>query len=177
MTSLESEFLGQNAENLEDEGVDYGPPDLSPPLSPQDYAERSADIMAQAFQKTGLIEIAETKTAVGQIHLLGRVKDEKTFVDNVVFPVLEVVGDECESFVGIQYFLKEGAVRGATTRRYGWVLSFSSSDMDKTLRDVCELLEGLCSKNELMELPLVGAPAPQSGGARSGRKGASPVGS
>jgi hypothetical protein len=172
MTSLESEFLGQEVDDLEDEGAEYESPDLSP----QDYAERAADIMAQAFQKTGLIEVAQTKAAVGQIHLLGRVKDEKSFVDNAVFPVLEAVDDDCESFIGIQYFLKEGAVSNSRRRRYGWVISFSSPDMDKTLRDVCGVLDDLYQKNELMEVPLVGKAAPQSGGSRSGRKGAAPVG-
>ncbi len=172
MTSLESEFLRQEMEDLEDEGVDYESPDLSP----QDYAERSADIMAQAFQRTGLIEIAQTKAAVGQVHLLGRVKDEKSFVDNAVFPVLEAIDDECEAFIGIQYFIKEGAVANSRHRRYGWVISFSSPDMDRTLRDVCGVLDDLYQKNELTEMPLVGKPAPQSGGSRSGRKGAAPVG-
>lgn len=170
MTSLESEFLGEL--EGEEEHIDYGSPDLSP----QDYAERAADIMAQAFQKTGLIDIAQTKAAVGQIHLLGRVKDEKSFVDRVVFPVLEAVGDECESFVGIQYFLQDGAVADSRRRRYGWVISFSSPDTDKTLREVCDILGDLCQKNELLELPLVGKAAPQSGGSTSGRKGAAPVG-
>ena len=173
MTSLESEFLEQEVEDLEDEGADYESPDLSP----QDYAERAANIMAQAFQRTGLVEIAQTKAAVGQIHLLGRVKDEKSFVDNAVFPVLEAIDDECEAFIGIQYFLKEGAVTNMPPRRrYGWVISFSSPDMDKTLRDVCGVLDDLYQKNELMEMPLVGKAAPQSGGSRSGRKGAAPVG-
>jgi len=172
MTSLEHEFLGE----IEDQGedpVNYESPDLSP----QDYAERAADILAQAFQKTGLVEIAQTKAAVGQIHLLGRVKDEKSFVDRAVFPVLEAIDDECEAFIGIQYFIQDGAVSGSRRRRYGWVISFSSSDMDKTLRDVCGVLDGLCQKNELTEIPLVGRPAPQSGGSTSGCKGASPVGS
>ena len=171
MTSLESEFLGQ-VEDL-DESQDYESPDLSP----QDYAERAADIMAMAFQKTGLVEVAQTRAALGQIHLLCRVKaeNEKRFVDDAVFPILEAVDDDCESYIGTQYFLKEGGVKGARSRRYGWTISFSSPDIDKTLREVCDVLDSLCQKNELMEAPLVGKPAPQSGGTKSGRKGASPV--
>jgi hypothetical protein len=173
MTSLESELHGLDTEYMEDEAVGYESSDLSS----QDYAERAANIMAQAFQKTGLVEIAQVKAAVGQVHLLGRVKDEKSFVDNAVFPVLEAVDDdECDSYFGIQYFLKKGAVSGTRRRRYGWVISFSSPDMDKTLREVCDVLDGLYQQNELMEVPLVGKAPPQSGGATSGRKGASPVG-
>ena len=170
MTSLEREFT----RGLEDDSEDHDAFE-APELSPQDYAERSANIMADAFQKTGLVEIAQVQANVGQIHLLGRVRDEKSFIDNAVFPIMEAVdGDDCDTFMGIQYFLKEGAV--SNRRRYGWVLSFSSPSIDKVLRKVCGVLEGLIEKKELMEMPLVGRPAPQSGGQSSGRRGASPLG-
>lgn len=173
MTSLESEF-GRGVHEAELGG---GPDEFDPPdLSPQDYAERSANIMAEAFQKTGLVEIAQIQAGVGQVHLLGRVKDEKKFIDNAVFPVLEAIDEDCDTFMGIQYFLKEGAVQKSKGRRYGWVLSFSSPNMDKVLQEVCGILDEMSGKDELMEMPLVGRAAPQSGGRGSGRRGASPLG-
>jgi hypothetical protein len=171
MTSLDS--FGSDVEDLEDEE--------SADPSPAELAERHADVMAAAFQKTGLVEIAQVRAAIGQVHLLARVKEEneKRFVDDVVFPVLESTYGSCDdSFFGTQYFLsmQDGGTPTTSRRRYGWVLSFSSSNMEKTLRDVCGVLDRLAQRKELLEMPLVGQPAPQSGGRASGRKGASPVG-
>jgi hypothetical protein len=144
----------------------------APDLSPQEYAEHTAQQTAGAFEATKLIEIVEVKAGIGAVHLLGRVKkdNEKPFMDMVVRPVLQAMSEsEADGFVGKQFFLKNGSVK------YGWVISFSSNNLKHAAYTIAEALEPAIPRLEVMESPLVGPGAPQSGGSGSGRRGASPL--
>jgi len=144
----------------------------APDISPQEYAEHTAQQTASAFEATKLIEIVEVKAGIGAVHLLGRVKkdNEKTFMEMVVHPVLRAMSEsDADGFVGKQFFLKNGAVK------YGWVISFSSNNLRQAAYNIAEALEPAIPRLEVMESPLVGPGAPQSGGSTSGRRGASPL--
>src|SRR5512142_1929036 len=111
MTTVETEF---KRKGKTDEGQDvdeFGAPDLSP----QDYAEHTAQGCARAFENTKLIEIVEVHAGPGQIHLLGRVKkdNERIFMERVVGPVLqsfEASEQAIDGFVGKQFFWKNNGV-------------------------------------------------------------------
>jgi hypothetical protein len=127
-------------------------------------------MIANAFEATGLFEVVEVKAAIGQVHLMGRVvaKSEGLFLERVVEPVLDVMEKTCEGFIGKQYFRKRGQTR------FGWVISFASTELRGAAYEICKAIAHLSTKKEIEEVPLVGPGAPQSGGSRSGKKGASP---
>ena len=143
----------------------------APDLSPEDYAEHTAQLMAKILENTGLTEIVEVHASVGQVHLLGRVKaeNEKKFVDTVVKNALVAMEKGCDGFIGKQFMIRKGKVV------YGWVFSFGSQDLRAAACAISDALEVLIPKREIMETPLVGKGAPQSGGRGSGRRGAHPV--
>lgn len=164
MTSLESEF----ATNPQPED-----PYAAPALDVEDYAEHTAQMLARALENTGLIEVAEVRANAGQAHLMGRVRQdrEKTFLAQVVKPLLRVMETNCKGFVGRQYLLRNDELR------FGWVISFSSNNLKETAHLLCQALEpAIPVKVEVTEAPLVGTGTPQSGGLRTGKKGAAPVG-
>lgn len=133
--------------------------------SPDRYATEVANLL----HGTNIFEIVEVKAGAGQIHLMGRVKgaSQKRFLSKVVEPVLYAVEGKCKEHVGTQYFLRNGKTR------YGWVMSFTSKDLAAVAEAIRGVLEP--SQGEIMEAPLMGPGTPQSGGQRSGRKGAAPL--
>jgi hypothetical protein len=144
----------------------------APNLSPQDYAEHTAQVIARILESTGLIEIVEVHASVGQVHLLGRVKaeNEKRYVDTVVKNSLLAMRKVCDGFIGKQYLLREDRMV------FGWVFSFGSEDLKRAAQAVADALDTLVPRREVMEAPLIGPPSPQSGGQTSGRRGASTIG-
>jgi hypothetical protein len=169
MTSIDKEL--SKGRGLSDAGQKVDEFD-APDLSPQEYAEHTAQQTAKAFEATKLVEIVEVKAGIGQIHLLARVKkdNERAFMEMVVAPVLHAMeGAESDGFVGKQFFLKNGSVK------YGWVISFASNNLRQAAYAVGEALEPAIPRLEVMEAPLVGQTVPQSGGPGSGRKGAAPL--
>ena len=170
MSALQSEFhtsghtdAGQQLDEFE-----------APSISPQDLAEHTAQRIAAAFEATKLVEIVEVKASLGQVHLMGRVhKDnEKDFMNTVIYPILRVVDGQTgiDLHACKQFFLKQGSLR------YGWVVSFASDDLKTAAFKISEAIAPAIHKLEVTEAPLVGQQAPQSGGMRSGRRGAAPIG-
>jgi len=144
----------------------------APDLSPEDYAEHTAQTMAKILESTGLFETVEVHASVGQIHLLGRVQtsNEKKFVDSVVKQALLAMEKTCDGFIGKQYMIRRGKVL------YGWCFSFGAEDLKGAARNIAEAIEAMAPpRREIVEVPLVGPPPPQSGGRGSGKRGAHPV--
>jgi hypothetical protein len=144
----------------------------TPETSPEEYAEGIANAVASSLASTRLFEVVEVQSGIGQIHILGRVsKDkERSFVGSVVSPILQVLEnsqDSCRGFVGKQFMLKYGTVK------YAWVISFASSDLRTAASDICSSFESSVPRAEVLEAPLVGKGPPQSGGVKTGRRGAS----
>jgi hypothetical protein len=159
-SSVEQEFEHEQADLSEFD---------APELSPQDYASHTCGMTANAFASTGLFEVVEEQAAPGQVHLLGRVKQEKerSFVELVVHPVLQAfVEQNIKGFIGKQFMIKNGKLR------YGWVVSFSAKDVRQAANHICGAFENLIPRREVMEAPLLGGSTPQSGGLTTGRKGA-----
>jgi hypothetical protein len=157
-----------------DEYPDIDEPEQKDPFAPpnlgeEDYADHTAKMVANAFEGTGLIEIVEVKAGIGQVHLLGRVKNKKEglFLEKVVDPVLRAMEKTCNGHIGKQFLIKRGELR------YGWIISFASNDLRAAALEICKSIEPIEPKNLTMEVPLMGQGAPQSGGRTSGRKGAS----
>jgi len=168
--SLENEFGRQKGRTDSSQDVDaFKPPDLTP----EEYAEHTANLTANAFQATKLFEIVEVKAGVGQVHLLGRVKqeDERAFMEKVVTPVLKAIeaSRECEGHICKQFFLKNGKVK------YAWTVSFAANNLKAAAHAICEAISIAVPRLEVMESPLVGPSTPIGGGAGGGRKGATPV--
>jgi hypothetical protein len=80
----------------------------APELSEADMAEHYAQMIASAVEKTGIAEPAEVKAAVGQMHLLCRVKQENeaAWVHKVGLNVLTGLHGFSEVFFGKEYFLR-----------------------------------------------------------------------
>jgi len=145
----------------------------APNVNPQDQAEYTAQRVAAAFEATKLIEIVEVKASLGQVHLMGRVhKDnEKDFTHQVVTPILRTAEkSSIDVHLCKQFFLKQD------TLRYAWVISFASDDIKTAAFKITESVAQAVPHREIMEAPLSGPSAPQSGGRTSGRRGASPLG-
>lgn len=148
----------------------------APELSPQEYADHTAQTMARILESTGLIVVREVNANPGQVHLLGRVKaeDERMFVEQIVRPSLVCMdAGDCDGFIGKQYFLR-GEGKG-TKVMYGWIYSFGSKNLSEAATTLAAALETAVPSLIVTESPLLGAAAPQSGGRATGRKGASPV--
>lgn len=142
-------------------------------VSSEDKNERIAQVVAGNLEATKLFDPVEVQAGTAAVHIMGRVKkqDEKVFVDEVIYPLLkrsEELG--VGGYIGIQYFLKGGALR------YGWVISFQSNSVLSFQSDAYSLCDSFAQAvvvNEVMEAPLMGRSTAQSGGRSSGRKGAS----
>jgi hypothetical protein len=169
--AVENEF-SRKSKTVTDSGQDTAE-FKAPEITPEDFAEHLADATANALTATKLFGVVEVRAGVGQVHVMGRVKREKerVFVDKVVLPILQIMdeSDDCNGFVGKQFILKDKSVK------YAWVISFSSNDLRRATSDICQSFEAIVPRTEVVEAPLVGTGAPQSGGRSSGRKGASPV--
>lgn len=168
--SLENEFGRRKGQTDSSQDVsEFGAPELTP----EEYAEHTANQTANAFQATKLFEVVEVKAGVGQIHLLGRVKqeDERTFLDKVITPVLKAIeaSKECEGHICKQFILKNGKTK------YAWTISFAANNLRAAAHSICEAVASAIPRREVMESPLVGPATPVGGGAGGGRKGAAPV--
>lgn len=145
----------------------------APEISPEEHAEHWSGILANALSSTKLLGIVEVRSGIGQVHVMGRVRrdKERMFLEKVVDPVLRFFDrdEECHGFVGKQFLLKDNEVK------YAWVISFASNDLKSTVSRICQCFEGAVPRQEVTEAPLMGPGAPQSGGQKSGRKGAAPV--
>jgi hypothetical protein len=153
---------------------------------------------------TGLAEVVETKWGPNQVHLLFRVnkENEKKLVHGAGTSILFACRPLGGSFFGKEYFIKDNALRygwvfsvdsvdlkravddieiAATLKppmegllRYGWVMTFASKDLKETARLVCEAIDSVVPRYEVMESPLLGPGTPQGQGP-GGRKGAAPI--
>ena len=147
----------------------------APQLGDDDYADHTAKMTANALDATGLIEIVEVQAGPGKVNLLGRVKqeNERVYMDKVVDPILDAFFDcNADGFVGKQFFKRK---KGGP-KKYGWVISFGSESIRDAANMICQAIEESVPRLEVMEAPLVGPATPQSGGQRTGRKGASTIG-
>jgi hypothetical protein len=170
MTSVDSEFDG--AGELTEIGDALSAFD-APDISPEEYAEHWGNMMANALSATKLIGVVEVRSGIGQVHIMGRVRrdQERMFLEKVIEKILKFLDrdDDCHGFVGKQFLIKDDNVR------YAWVISLASNDLKSTVAKVCMSFESAIPKVEVSEAPLLGPSTPQSGGQKSGRKGASPV--
>jgi len=145
----------------------------APEISPEEFAEHTANLVANALSATKIFGVVEVRAGIGQVHVMGRVKRERErqFVDKVVLPILRVMesADDCNGFVGKQFILKDDSVK------YAWVISFASNDLRRAASDICQAFEEVVPRVEVSESPLLGPGTPQSGGRVTGKKGASPI--
>jgi len=145
----------------------------APEISPEEHAEHWSGILANALSSTKLLGIVEVRSGIGQVHIMGRVRrdKERMFLEKVVDPILRFFDrdDECHGFLGKQFLLKDNDVK------YAWVISFASNDLKSTVSRACQSFESAIPRSVVTEAPLMGPGAPQSGGQKSGRKGAAPV--
>jgi len=146
----------------------------APEISPEEHAEHWAGIFANALTSTKLIGIVEVKSGVGQVHVMGRVRRdrERVFLEKVITPILRLFDrlEDGHGFLGKQFLLKDGEVK------YAWVISFTSHALKDTVTQVCRCFESAIPRLEVTEAPLLGPSTPQSGGRKSGRRGAALVG-
>jgi hypothetical protein len=173
--TMDSEFL-EGGQGVTDAGQDVHQFD-APDISPEEYAEHTASRVASALEATKMFGVVEVKAGLGQVHIMGRVRreHERRWAENVIFPMLLTMekSEDCNGFIGKQYILKEG--KALDNLKYAWVISFASNDLRKSAADICTSFAAAIPRVEVTEAPLMGPSSPQSGGARSGRKGASPV--
>jgi hypothetical protein len=145
----------------------------APDLSPEEYAEHWANMMANALAATKLAGIVEVRSGVGQVHVMARVRrdHERLFLEKVIEHILRFFerDDNAHGFVGKQFLIKDDEVK------YAWVISFASNDLRDTISKVCKSFEKAIPRMEVTEAPLMGPATPQSGGQKSGRRGATPV--
>lgn len=145
----------------------------APEISPEEHAEHWAGILANALTATKLMGVVEVRSGIGQVHVMGRVRrdQERLFLEKVIDPILRLFDrlEDGHGFVGKQFLLKDGEVK------YAWVISFASHALKDTVTQVCRAFESAIPRLEVTEAPLLGPGAPQSGGRRSGRKGAALV--
>lgn len=168
--SAEADFAPTSGRNLCDQDISEF---AAPEISAQEFAEHTANQTAQAFQATRLFEVVEVKAGVGQVHLLGRVKQDhdKVFVDSVITPVLQAIEetDGCEGHLCKQFLRKNGATK------FAWTISFASNDLRAAAHAVVNAITPIIPKYEVMESPLKGPGTPAGAQGKAGRKGAAPV--
>ena len=168
--SLEAEFSPTSGKNMCDQDVSEF---AAPEISAQEFAEHTANQTATAFQSTRMFEVVEVKAGVGQVHLLGRVKQDhdKAFVDQVVTPVLQAIEetDGCEGHLCKQFLRKNGITK------FAWTISFAANDLRAAAHAVVNAIAPVIPKYEVMESPLQGPSTPMGAQGKAGRKGATPV--
>lgn len=138
-------------------------------VSPGEDAEHVAGIIANALEKSGWVEIVDVKSAVGQVHLLGRVKpeNERNVVHRLMENVLAKSDGKCETFFGKSYFRDSGKMK------YGWAFSFASNNLREAAHAVTDAIAEVVPRIEVMEAPLLGPSTPS--GSVGGSKGAAVV--
>jgi len=165
----ENEFFAEGVNEVGQDVTAFEAPDIGP----EEYAEHMANVLANALQATKIFGVVEVQAGVGQVNVMGRVRRdrERVFLDKVVAPVLVMMDkvDDVEGFIGKQFLVRDGAVK------YAWVISYASNDLKSATFAVCQAFESAIPRMEVTESPLMGPSTPQSGGASTGRKGASPV--
>jgi len=146
-------------------------------FGPMAISERLARRLTQALENTGLIEIVEPRAAVGQIHLLARIRKEgeKAFLYGPGKLILSALKKfpRTDIFIGKSFFIR------ADDLRYAWVVSIGSDQLEECVELVVNALGAEFEpapkrKLDLSETPLLGPAAPQSA-TRPGARGAAPV--
>lgn len=170
MTSINLEFDGAGEVTELGDGLSAFE---APEITPEEYAEHLANLTANALAATKMIKIIEVRSGLGQVHILGRIRHdrERKFLEDVVDPVLRLFSrnEDGHGFIGKQFVLKDDKVK------YAWVLSFAANDLKKMVSEVCRSFDSAVPRMEVTEAPLLGPGAPQSGGQKTGRKGATPI--
>jgi hypothetical protein len=177
----EDVLFGDSEPDIPDQDPDnFAPPDLSP----EDVTDHIARQTANVLEGTGLIEIKELHSSVGQVHFFGRVKDSnKRKWSDLVKRILVVLLDH-DGFMGTQNILKLKEGRDASSRnpddydqRFGHVVSIGARDIKVAAEAVCNMVleRNPSSRIEVTEAPMMGRGASQSGGRNTGRKGAHPT--
>lgn len=173
--SVETEFM-ENRGRVTEAGQDIDSFE-EPELTPEEFAHHTARMVANALEATKMFGVIEIQAGVGQAHIMGRVKREKErmFAESVVYPVLLAIkkDHDCNGFVGKQFLLKDGD--SLPDMKYAWVFSFASNNIREAAHKVCDAFSAAIPRLEVTEGPLLGPSSPQSGGYKSGRKGASPL--
>lgn len=169
--TLETDFGNKKkARNEVDQDVDSF---AAPDLSPEEYAEHTAQQVANAFQATKLFEVVEVRAGVAQVFLIGRVKqdNEKIFLEKVIAPVLAAIerAKEVEGHVCKQFLLKNGTVR------YGWTISFAANNLKAAAHAICEAISSAIPRVEVTESPLMGSGPSAGATGAGGKKGARAV--
>ena len=144
----------------------------APEISPKEVTEHLAQRVAAALEQTGLIEIVKVQAnLVNQIHIMARVhlKDERKVANEVIYNILRRTEGVCKQHMGKQFLLKNERMA------YALVFSFGSDDIRKAAHAVCDAITEVMPPMEVIESPLMGGGTPQSGGRKSGKKGAAPV--
>lgn len=150
-------------------------------MSPDDLARHVAGAFANVLERTGLIEVREMHHSVGQCHFLCRVKDKnKRKWRELTKKMLVVMNQVCDGFIGTQEIVlpKEGAPQDSTNpddydHRFGHLISIGAPDLKGAAEAVAQVIvESGPRRQEVMEAPMLGRGAPQSGGRGTGRKGA-----
>lgn len=157
----------------------------APDLGPEDIADHIARSVAAVLEATGLIEIKEVKSSVGQCHFFGRVRDQdKTKWAKLKKLMLITMRFECDGFVGTQDIvkLKPGAPEDSRNpedydHKFGHLLSIGARDLKHAAEELCKVVieHNPTPRVEVMEAPMLGHGAPLSGGRKTGRKGAHPT--
>jgi len=176
MTSLFED--AQEGPHLSEAGQDISA-FAAPEITPEEFAEHTANMFANALAATKMFGVVEVKAGVGQIHVMGRVKKdrERRFAKDVVYPVLLSMqkDEDCNGFVGKQFILRSETGDPDEDMKYAWVFSFASNDLKRSASDICRSFESVVPKMEVTEGPLMGPGTPQSGGIKSGKRGAAPI--
>jgi hypothetical protein len=148
----------------------------APELSDEDYTEHSAGIIANALDRTGLVEIYEiTVEKTNQFVLSARVKteSEKDFITKILRSIQMKTYGQMETFFCQHYFIKE--LKGGKLQQvFSWKLAFGGIESRDAAKLVSEAIDDIIPKMEVMESPLLGPGTPQ--GVVGGKsKGASTI--
>jgi len=154
----------------------------APDLSPEEFADHVARGLARALESTGLIEVKEMKTSVGQCHFFGRVhKKNLRAWSRLTKKLLVAMEGFVDGFVGRQEIvtLKNGAPKNSKNpddyiHKFGHLVSVGSNDLKGAADMLAQIIVEASPRKhvEVMEYPMLGSGAPQSGGIVTGRKGA-----
>lgn len=145
----------------------------APELSDGDVAEHYANMVRNAIDRSKLGEVVEAKAAVGQMHFLCRVKEDKKkdWINRFEYNVLLLMkGTGNDVFVGNERFLNKN-----DELRFGYVISVGSKDVKDAAQKLCEAIDRAVPRMEVLEAPLLGPGTPVGAGPKGGKKGAAPI--
>ena len=152
----------------------------APDLSPEDLTQHTANLIANALDATGLIEVREIQAnLVNQVHILARVqaRNAREAANKIVDTVIMRTDDDpsIEAFLGKQYLRKKKQGQPRKKLCFAWVFSFGSKDLHHMVTVVCNAIEESTPRKRLdvLESPLMGPGTPISTG--PGSRGARPV--